>query len=240
MNLSTNISQELLETVERYINQNMTSDELKTFEHKLESDSEFKVQVEDIKTLLFGIESQSLKEKLNSFHEDIHKDKTHNIRYLQFRKIAAAAVIILSIGSFWFFNQNSNDKLYANYFYPDPGLPTTMSSTNNYKFYEAMVNYKQGDYQTAISKWELLQHSKPNNDTLNYFIGVAHLADKNEQSAISFLEEVTKNSNFPLANDAYYYLGLAYLKTGNIDIARRNLLNSNSDKSKALLSELND
>jgi len=240
MNLNTNISQELLESVERYINKQMSVDELKVFENKLKSDSDFKMQVEDLKTLLSGIETQSLKEKLNDFHEDVPKKSTPKVRFLQFRKIAAAAVIVVAIGGFWFFNQNSNAKLYANYFTPDPGLPTTMSSTDNYKFYEAMVYYKQGEYKTAISKWKTLQNTKPSKDTINYFIGVAYLANKNEKSAISFLEETTKNPSFPLVNDAYYYLGLAYLKKGNIDKAKANLQKSTNDNSIALLSELND
>lgn len=243
MNPKTNISQELLESVESYLNGNMSSFELKAFEEKLQQDSEFKTQIEDIKMLLLGIESQSLKENLNKFHKDINEDMPKSNtkdRYLHFRKIAVAASIIIAIGSFWMFNQNSNEKLYTDYFTPDPGLPTTMSTSDNYEFYEAMVNYKQGDYKIAITKWEALQKNKPNNDTLNYFIGVAHLADKNEKNAIPFLKKITKNSDFPLVNDAYYYLGLAYLKNDNLELAKKNLTLSSNDNSKDLLSKLSD
>ncbi len=243
MDLNTNISQELLESVEKYINGNMTSDELILFEKRLKNDSKFKIQVEDIKTLLFGIESQALKENLNDFHNDLSEQipkKNTKIRFMQFRRIAVAASIIIAVGSFWFFNQNSNENLYADYFTPDPGLPTTMSSNDNYKFYEAMVNYKQGDYKTAITKWEALHKTKPNNDTLNYFIGVAHLANKNEKSAISFLEETTNNSSFALIDDTYHYLGLAYLKTGHLEKAKACLRKSTNENSIARLSELND
>lgn len=244
MNPNSNISQELLESIERYLNETMNLEELKTFEDKLNSDQAFKSQVEDVKTLLFGIEFQSLKEELNIFHESIinkeNEKPSSKVISLNFRKIAVAAVIIIAAGSFWFLNQNSNNKLYANYFTPDPGLATTMSETSNFEFYDAMVNYKQGDYKTAISKWEELYNIKPKNDTLNYFLGVAQMANKNEDKAISYLEKVTSLSDSNFKNEAYYYLGLAYLKNDNLELAKKNLTFSTVDNSKALLSELND
>ncbi|WP_323786863.1 hypothetical protein [Psychroserpens sp.] len=244
MNPNTNISQELLETVDRYINETMSIDELETFENKLKNDSAFKTQVDDIKTLLLGIESQSLKEELENFHNEIPQNlvekKSAKVRFLQFRKIAVAASLVIALGSFWFFNQNSNDKLFANYFSPDPGLATTMGENSNYEFYDAMVNYKQGDYNTAISKWQQLQSIKPENDTLNYFLGVAHLANSNENKAIIHLEKTTMQAKSAFINEAYYYLGLAYLKTNNLQLAKKNLTFSTIENSKALLSELND
>lgn len=222
----------------------MTRDELLIFEEKLQN-LEFKTQVEDIKTLLLGIETQSLKEQLNEFHKEVQdtevqKNESPKVRFLNFRKIAAAAVLVIAIGSFWFFNQNTNEKLFTKYFTPDPGLPTTMSRTSNYEFYDAMVNYKQGDYKTAINKWETLLKNKPQNDTLNYFLGVAHLSNKDENSAIKYLDIVTKNSNTNFKNDAYYYLGLAYLKADNVELAKNNLNFSTIDNSKKILSNLND
>ncbi|WP_456437981.1 tetratricopeptide repeat protein [Psychroserpens sp.] len=242
METNSNISQEQLETIERYINGTMSPEELKAFETQLEDNPDFKIQVNDIITLLTGIETQSLKEQLDEFHKDIQKQpsqkKSPKIYYLQFRKLVAAASIIIALGSFWFYNQNSTDRLYSKYFTPDPGLPTTMSGNSNYEFYDAMVNYKQGDYKTAIEKWDVLKTKTPNNDTLNYFLGVAHLANENEVNAISFLEKTIQNKAFPLVNDAYFYLGLAHLKEDNIELAKENFKKSTTENSKAILSEL--
>jgi tetratricopeptide (TPR) repeat protein len=244
LNTNSNTSQEQLEAIERYINNTMAEDELKAFKAKLETDSEFKIQVEDIKTLLSGIEEQSLKEQLDDFHKDIkkqaYKKDSAKVRYLQFRKLVAAAAIIIALGSFWLFNQNSNERLYSKYFTPDPGLPTTMSNSSNFDFYDAMVNYKQGDYKTAIKKWNLLNTNSPNNDTLNYFLGVAYLANKSEKEAIEFLEKSVKNENFSLIDDAYYYLGLSHLKEGNTELAKLYFKKSSVEKSQALISELED
>ncbi len=245
MNLN-DISQEEFERIEAYLNGQLSKEDLIVFESRFKEEAGFKAKVEDIKTVLTGMETQALKEQLDIFHKDVSKMgnaliqeevKVHSINW---KRLLVAAVFIIAAGSFWFISGNSNERLYAKYFSPDPGLPTTMSSNSNYEFYEAMVDYKQGHYKTAITKWETLQDAKPNNDTLNYFIGVAYLANKKEENAISFLEESIKNSDFPLANDAYYYLGLAYLKEGNIEKAQANFKLSNIDNSKVLLSKLND
>ena len=115
-----------------------------------------------------------------------------------------------------------------------------MSSNTNFEFYDAMVNYKQGDYKVAIKKWTALLENNAVNDTLNYFLGMAYLANKNEKVAIPLFKTVTKNRNSYFKNDAYYYLGLAYLKSGNVQLAKKNLTFSTLDNSKSLLSELSN
>ncbi|MCK7589651.1 tetratricopeptide repeat protein [Subsaxibacter sp. CAU 1640] len=240
---NSNISQELLETIERYYNGSMSKDELEKFENKLEQDNVFKSQVEDIKTLLFGIESQSLKEKLDEFHKEIPLQEqtvetSSKVRRLDFWKYATAAVIVIGLGCFWFLSGSSNERLFNNHFTPDPGLPTTMSSSDNFDFFDAMVNYKEGNYQKAIEKWEKLELKQPENDTISYFLGVAYLAKKEEASAIKYLEKTTQTSNSVFMNDANYYLGLAYLKAENTEKAIEHLEMSSSDDSKELLKKL--
>ncbi|WP_298554857.1 tetratricopeptide repeat protein [uncultured Algibacter sp.] len=241
---NSEISQELLEIIERYINGSMTIQELKDFNQLLELDKEFKTKVKDVETMLKGIEAQTLKEQLDEFHEAIpqtiiKKPIRGKVRFLNFSKIAVAAALVLAIGGIWFFSSPKNEKLYTNYFKPDPGLPTTMGSTNNFAFYDAMVNYKHGDYNIAIDKWKVLQEKKPENDTLNYFLGVAHLANKNINDAIPFLERsIEAEDGFIFLDEAYLYLGLAYLKEGNVELAKKHLDLSETDTAKAIIAKL--
>tara|TARA_R110002049_G_scaffold97098_3_gene236950 strand:- start:3660 stop:4391 length:732 start_codon:yes stop_codon:yes gene_type:complete len=237
-----NITQDLLETTERFYNSSMSIEERTAFENKLKSDDTFKSQVEDIKALLLGIETQSLKEQLDEFHKDIpltiSKNTSSRRKALQRIKYAVAAVVVIGLGSYWFFAKPSNEKLYAKYFVADPGLPTTMSKTENYEFFDAMVNYKRGEYKMAIAKWEKIQEEERDNDTINYFIGVSHLADKNIEKAIPFLRKVANKTEGQFNNDAYFYLGLAYLKINDREAAITFLKLNNSEKGKELLDKL--
>ncbi|WP_298498704.1 hypothetical protein [uncultured Algibacter sp.] len=238
------ISQELLEIIERYINGSMPPQELKDFNQLLELDNDFKTKVEDVKIMLSGIETQSLKEKHDELHQDNYKtsekkSSTNKIRFLYYRKIAIAAAIIFAIGSIWFFATSKNDKLFTKYFKPDPGITTTAKNPNNLEFYDAMENYKHGNFIQAINKWRIIQERKPNNDTLNYFIGVAYLSDNNIIDAIPFLERsIEADDSFIFLDEAYLYLGLAYLKEGNLELAKKHLSTSETSKARKLISEL--
>lgn len=240
MNTNKNISQEEFESIERYLTNAMTPEEHLAFKQRLKKDTILQNFVTENKVLFEAVETQSLKEQLDIYHAQIPKRKSINVSALQFRKIAVAAALIIAAGSFWLLGNSSNEKLFTKYFTPDPGLSTTMSSTNNFEFYDAMVNYKHGDYETAIKKWQKLHINNSQNDTLNYFLGIAYLANNNNNKAISFLSNVTKTSKSVFKNDAYYYLGLAYLKADNMQLAKKNLTFSTIDNSKSVLSELND
>ena len=213
------ISQEQQEEFERFLLNQMELEEETIFHEKLEGDTILKNQFEEFKALLFAVEEDGLRKVLNDFHDTIpKKDNTSKSNFYLYR-IAAGIAIIVALG-LWFFNQQSpNDKLFEEYFTPDPGLPTVMGSSENYDFYEAMVDYKQGNYQVAIEKWEKLLLAKPNNDTLNYFLGVAHLAGGANEAAIPFLIKVSNSSSY-FEKEARHYLGLAYLKKGEIDKAK--------------------
>lgn len=240
-----NITQEEFESIEAYLNHSLSKDDLLAFENRLQNEEGFASKVDDIKTILSGIETQALKEQLDKFHAEMPSTVKNTdvfepkVKYLQWRKIAVAAALIIAAGSFWFLNRNSNEQLYAEFYSPDPGLPTTMSSTDNYEFYEAMVAYKQGHYEDALNTWTNQLKTKVANDTLNYFVGSALLADKKESESISYLKEVTNNDDSAFKNDAFYYLGLAYLKNDNLEKAKEYLKKSDFTKAKDLLKKLN-
>ncbi len=237
------ISQEDFERIEAYLNGTLSSDELTSFEKQLQTDKGFAIKVEDIRTILAGIETQSLKAQLNDFHEEVLKNSEDGsskpkIRSLDWMKYAVAAVLVLALGSFWFLNENSNERLYADYYSPDPGLPTTMGNNDNYEFYQAMVTYKQGNYEDALKSWKDQLNNKTENDTLNYFVGSALLASKQEGEALSFLLKVANQEDSAFKNEAYYYIGLAYLKADNTEEAKAYLKKSNITKAKDLLIKL--
>ena len=222
----------------------MLGEEREKFEQQLDNDSDFKTLVEDIQSFLFGIETQALKEQLDDFHKELplqmpmeKKTKKFKAQQYRFMKFAAAAVLIIAVGCFWFLN-NAEERLFDNYYTPDPGLPTTMSSSDNFEFFDAMVNYKQKDYDKAIRKWEVLHKKAPQNDTINYFLGSAYLAHKKEDTAITYLKAVVASKNSAFQEEAYYYLGLAYLKKEDIMSAKKNFSLSTMDKAQQIRSKL--
>jgi len=244
------ISQEEFESIENYLNNNLSLDEKIAFEKLIQKAPSLANKIEEVKQLLLGIESAVLKNNLDNFHEELHPvrkiqsetfdasespKKSKNMAI--FYSIAAAIIIIFGI--FWFMKDaKSPEKLFAKYFTPDPGLPTVMSTTSDYSFYEGMVDYKRKEYNVAIEKWKKLIPEKQNNDTLDYFLGVAYLAEGDAETSLEYLEPVQKFSNGIFKEDAYYYAALAKLKTGELEEAKKLLEENPSEKNTSLLRRL--
>ncbi len=224
----------------------MNTNEREVFEEKLKDNTTLQQQVKDIETILFGVRKAIFKNKANHFHKTlINKDSEikadKKVFNLNFKHMSIAASVVLLLGSVWFFNQKkSNSTLFDKYYIEDRGLETNMGETNNYTFDDAMVDYKHGKYDKAIEKWNLLQKNQPKNDTLNYFLGVAHLANKDADKAIKFLETTANNSESTFLNEANFYLGLSYLKLDKTDLAIETLQKSNSERSKAVIEALKE
>jgi tetratricopeptide (TPR) repeat protein len=248
MNIKPKITQQELETIERYLDNEMTAAEQESFNATLSQDATLQQLVNEVRALRDGVEAASIKELLETFHSEIpqaHSKVVQEPNLMLPRKKnsrfywGVAASIVVLFGLYWILaEKNINEALYAAHFQPDPGLPTTMGTSDNYEFFDAMVDYKLGNYQQAIQKWETQLQGKPENDTLHYFLGVAKLALNREGAAISHLEKVMVQSQSIFIEDTYYYLGLAALKKGNVEAAKTYLEKSGSSASRDVLEDL--
>ncbi|MFK7812182.1 MAG: tetratricopeptide repeat protein [Maribacter sp.] len=237
------ISQEQQELFERFLLDIMSAKERDSFELSLKKSKDRQESFDEFKSLFETIEEDGLRSKLEDFHNKVVQDKPViklKVSKTKFNfRIAAAATILLTLG-LWFFNRPSaNERVFNKYYTQDPGLPTVMGTNDNYKLYEAMVDYKQGNYAIAIGKWEELLETKPENDTLNYFLGVSKLAIDDEKQAITHLKIAKKTKESIFKNEIYLFLGLAYLKLEKLDSGKEYLELSKDKKAKKILSELN-
>lgn len=237
------LNQEEFELIERFLEEKLEKDQMVLIRKRIESDQDFASLVDEIREMQLGVQRVALAEKLDSFHADITEQKEfkpiHSIRPLWFWSVAASLFLVMTAGIWWIIGQESpEEKLYQAYFSADPGLVTSMASEGNYEFDRAMVDYKDGNYANAISRWEKLLVEKPKNDTLNYFLGTALLSAKQDRKSVDFLESVAKDSSSGFYSDANWYLGLAYLKLGEKEKALNYLSASLRPEAEKLISEL--
>ncbi|MCU0402624.1 MAG: hypothetical protein MUE75_16735, partial [Algoriphagus sp.] len=210
---------------------------------RIVSDQSFAAQVEQIRDLQLGIERAGLAAKLDSFHTPLSyplkESPIKSIRPLWFWGVAASFFLLMSAGVWWIMGQKSpGEERFQAYFRPDPGLVTTMSSESDYEFDRGMVDYKEGKYAQAISRWEKELVSKPKNDTLSYFIGSAYLSSSQESRSLDYLESVAVDSESAFYSEANWYAGLAALKLGQNEKALKFLSASSRPQAKKLISEL--
>ena len=233
------ISQEQQEEFERILLEQMDSKEKEEFNNKLNRNPVLKEQFDAFKELFLAIEEEGLRNLMDLFH-DSHKEKSGAKHKSYWYPIAASIALLLSLG-IWFFNKQSpNEKLFQSYFTVDPGLPTVMGNNDNYAFYEAMVNYKQGNYDMAITKWEKQLLTNQDSDTLNYFLGSAYLAKGNTDKAIDFFKTTLNSSASVFSKEAHYYLALGLLKNNNTEEAIKHLKMVEDEKSVELLKKIQE
>lgn len=234
--------QEEQELIEKYLDGTMASEEMVAFEKRMQVNDALNEKVEQHKKNIKDLETAILKEHLKRFHQKIGPEKEKKKFKTQlFLKYAVAASIIglITLSGIWYLTKPpAHEKLFANYFTPDPGLITPMSSETEYVFYDAMVDYKRGNYKKALEKWQPLLEQKIDNDTLTYFIGVSHLAMGEAKKALPYLQTSSTFKSSIFLEEAFYYAGMAHLKLGNISEAKAALKKSNFEKSKEVLKKL--
>lgn len=244
------ISEETYQQIERYLQDALSDEELIDFERKLVEDTEFNAVTEQMRSILIGIESVALKEQMNEFHKELKgnqqqegvvdlypKSKDSNQPSSnRFWQYAAAVVAILLVGSWWFSRPTKSERIFSQYFIPDPGLPTTMGTEDDYDFLNGMVSYKQGEYDRAIELWEPLKASRAS-DTLSYFLGISYLAQGELEAADTNLTEVANITDSAFNKEAMYYLGLKYLSEDKPERAREYLRLSGDPRAEQILSE---
>ncbi|MEI9943644.1 MAG: tetratricopeptide repeat protein [Chitinophagaceae bacterium] len=245
MNKTNDISPEELERIERFLTHEMPEDEAKAFELALTTDISLREKAGEVKLLLLGVNEVSLEERLERFHKEIapvvtFKKNTRAVPLVRKLAVAASVLALVTLSLWWFLqNGNSNEKVYSKYYSPDPGLATVMSSTADYDFEKAMVEYKNGEYDKALKAWTSLLQQKPGNDTLTYFIGAAYQAKGDDDHVIENLQQVTADGNSAFYKDACWYLGLSYLKKGETQQAITYIEKSGYPQSEAVIKAIN-
>ena len=141
------------------------------------------------------------------------------VRYISLSAAAFIAAVIL-IGTL--LNSNNPDKLFRSYYAPfDAVSPVTRSVNGNLNndYSDAIANYKKGNYSTAIAGFNAVLERDPSSKPAMFFMGLSQLAIGNLEKSAGFLSPVAAGSG-DYGKEAEWYLGLTYLKEGDITRAK--------------------
>jgi len=243
--LDTNytISTKEFESIEQYLLGKISKDEQLVFERKIAEDSLLSSKVNEVNLLLAGIETASLKKRLDSYHLNLKKNLpekgSSKVISMKSKLMVAASVALLAVSVWLFMNTgNKYETLYAAYYKPDPGLMSAMGIGDNYAFNKAMLDYKTGNFKKAVTEWSKLKTDMPQNDTLNYFLGAAQQADGNNTAAVNLLKPLATDTARSFYKEACWYTGLALLQQGEVKEAIPYLEKSGRPERIELISKL--
>lgn len=177
-----------------------------------------------------------LKEEL---FESVNKRNLTSRRLFLSRIAAGILLPITGVTAFFYWNTNTNERLYQENFhsYTIPEMTTRGNETSSYedismpKDLKVAINfYTEKKYKESIPYFEAYRKKQPHNAYATFLMGLAQLEENNIDSAISSLDEVRINDT-ALYEDATWYLALAYTKKKNKSAAVQ-LLSELIDNSK--------
>ncbi|RMG64837.1 MAG: hypothetical protein D6722_16430 [Bacteroidetes bacterium] len=212
------MTQELMERIDAYLRGELSPAERQALEAELAADDALRVTFEAHRQLLGAIELEGARQTLAA----VMAKPLPQVRPLWARAtpyLAVAAAICLLMVWAWP-RQTPHRSLFETHYSPAPGLPTTLGETDALRQAEGMVAYKRGDYAGALSYWQPLLAQETASDTLRFFAGVAELGQGNAAAAADYLTPLTQKEGSAYQTDAAWYLGLAYLKLGQLPAAR--------------------
>jgi TolA-binding protein len=194
----------------------MSAKWVKEWHDKRQRKSDRKPETEEIKNFIKSSLESDVHEPVKSLNYNRKKrfSRTLIISYLS---VSAAALIGVFILLRTLLPVYTPDKLYDSYYKPfDAMSPVTRSLNDNEAgiYASAIGSYKTGDYLNAAALFSERVHSDPASVSPRFFLGLTQLAQGDYNQAISLLTGVVNESG-EFGKEAQWYLGLAYLKTGN-------------------------
>lgn len=228
------------ERIEAYVLDRMDADERHEFERRMTADPALQAEVELERENILAIELGGMERMLKAVREEHPERRAEGGGWSSWLKYAAIVAVLFG-GILWFtLRPNANERLFAEHFRPDPGLPVVMGDTEEHAFNDAMVAYKLGDHDEAISKFTALLKEDPASDTLRFYIGCAELNAGRVERAIPMLMAVADKERSVFAGKARWYAFLALVRSGDRIAAQAIRFDEGDaygDKAKAVLSE---
>jgi len=234
-----------IEDIEAYLSDRFNSEQKIVFEKRMNTDDEFKKEVNGIKQTIAGIKqhgNDKVKSKLASIQAKLEKEQffddssitTKEGNIFSFRKIMAAAAILSAIVSvgIWLWNSSSSNKeIFAQHFSPYPDIITPEISESSFainkdevkQLSKGMTLYREKKYAAAQIQFDAILNNFPSSEfTSEIFLyrAILFLDQGKDQAAIDILQNLEKEKESYFLSVTRWYLALSYLKTGQEDRAK--------------------
>lgn len=218
-----------LKFIERYLQGEMSQEELAWFEKELEGNEKLKQELtirKRVNEVLADKDMLELKLQLNQIHQEIYEatEKSKQTIRHAYRKIYYAttvfAVIIVAFSLFMVNRNYSNEKLLAKYYNPQQEVVTFRSlNPNQNELTQAMDYYYKKDYKNAIKMFENLLQKDDSQIGLNLYSGISHMEIKEYEEANQKFNNILQVQPNPFVESAHWYLGMCYIMTNERDKA---------------------
>lgn len=218
--------------IERYISNELSPEEAKLFELRLQTEEDLRKEFEAYRLALYGIRQEKKKELKQKF---IAREAQHNLQNGQARIIPSWVKVVMSAAAviaLFFIVRNSlisypasiseerRAQLFADHFnaYQDESMnPGSRSETRDTSALLLLQRaYWSKQYAKALIQYDSLPSNLSGNERLLFFKANLLLANEKPEQAIPVLELLAQNPSYVYADEVRWFLALGYIRSGDI------------------------
>lgn len=207
---------ELIERIDKYLANELTSQERASMEELIASDDDIRQKVEVAKMTIDGLQDYELKESFKSLH-DKYSSQTKTVSFANRYWISgiAASILLVIVSTVIFLQKSSNPKdLFAENFSPYPNIYTARGNSAESSFEKGISAYSKGDYSNAIKYFDNNENIAVNYvEYANFYKGLSLLATGEGDKAFPLFEGVQLSQ---LGEQAHWYACLSLLEQGEV------------------------
>jgi len=236
--------------MERSLGGDLNPEEMKDFQNRLKTDSEFAKHYEIMRDLPMAINvdvggySADLKSVMGNGKVADFPRRGQPSMGRMILAVAAVAIGIAIIASL--FDMRTTPDLFAqNYSTPPENMTIRDDSDLDPDLQKALEAYNQENFELAAKSFSNYLHFNPEDQSAQFYLGISLLSIEDYVKAIAYFTLLEKEAN-PFQNSSLWYHGLAELKLGEIDKAKnlfQKLANTPGQnyqlKSQSILDQLN-
>jgi len=214
-----------IEEIEGYIYNELSEEEMASFETELSSNKNLADEIELIRNIDLALkesEVMQLRNNLQDIAAKIASEKQTELSFVtRFRarkvilsSIAASLILLLGITGL-LTRQASHDKLYQKFYaaYNISGINRSANESADKTLSIALQKFDNQDYEVTIDLLNEVTSRNQNNMVAHFYTGASLQETGKYQDAISEYQKVILDKDNLFIEQAQWYIGLCYLQT---------------------------
>ncbi len=213
------------EIIEKFIDNELDGEQLQWFQEQLRENKQFMEQCRlqlEVQEALQEEDVIRVRQKLDNIYSGSFEKQNpkYKIGWTKAFWIAAsmALLIIGSIGLYSHLSNpgNSPSELYNQFYEPYETYTWVRSAEKGSMdmIGQALENYENNNYEKAWKLFSQVLHSNKDNLMASFYGAIAGMETGRHQESITLLKNIIKRGQSLVYQQAKWYLGLCYLKTG--------------------------
>ncbi|MFC2096619.1 hypothetical protein ACFLQ3_02860 [Bacteroidota bacterium] len=206
--------------IEQYLMNDMSVREQEEFEELLRNDPDLMKEFVLRKDINDAIQEEDVISLRSNLYEIVNSSKEPQKvnRVFVYSAIAAIIILLITIGSFYFypFNRNSDRDIFQSYYAPYPAIMSFRSPVDQNELekilYNAFNYYDDEEFGKASESFQLVLNMDSSNYMSQFYLSICEIEKENLIEAEEYLIDLIHKKEHIFWEQSHWYLALIYLK----------------------------